>query len=215
MATNASLLFSTGGQFNGQKTFRPMAGKYFWPSHLRLVDSITTNTMTAARYYYVPFIVEHPVTYAGAWCYNSGAADNGKKIKIAAFNESASGGPGSLAKSFGEVTLTGASALRNFASSWSPNPGRYYLAIVSDTAPSMYLMAAGDSESTAGLWGPNVASNTMGFLANVPVSTSLLNLQGHYDYVGGTYANFPEATAITPTATDNAFNDLPSFGLYT
>lgn len=203
------------GQFNGVKTFLPMAGKYFIPPHMRLVASAVTATMTAARYYYVPFVIEYNKTYAGAWCKNATAGDSGKKIKIAIYNESASGGPGTLAKSFGEVTLGAASALQNFASSWAATPGRYYLAIVSDTAPTMYLMAAADSITTAGMLLPNVAANSMGMLAQVFTSTSLLNLQPHNDYVAGTYANFPEATSLTPTASEGSFNTTPAFGLYT
>jgi len=203
------------GQFNGTKAFIAMAGKYFWPNHLRPVASGTTAAMTAARYVYVPFVVEHATTFAGAWCKNSGTGDSGKKIKIAAFYEKDTGGPGALAKNFGEVTLGATSALQNFASSWAAAPGRYYLGIVSDTAPTMYLMAAADSYTSAGFAPVNVAANSMGILAQVFTTTALHNIQAHHDYVAGTYANFPEATAVAPTASESAFNSTPFFGLYT
>ena len=147
--------------------------------------------------------------------YNSGVGDNGDKVKIAAYNEATGGGPGTLAKSFGEVTLTGASAVRNFASSWSASPGKYYLELVTDNAVGMFCMCAVDQATSAGFFMPNMAANTMGFLAAPPNSSARSSLVPAGDYVGGTYANFPESTSLTPVTTVAGVNQIPFFGLYT
>mgnify|MGYP003478330757 CR=1 FL=1 len=204
-----------GGQFGGYPSFRKMAGRYFYPPHLVPTESATTMNTTGARYYIVPFVVESLTTFAGAWCYNSGVGDNGDKVKIAAYNEATGGGPGTLAKSFGEVTLTGASAVRNFASSWSASPGKYYLELVTDNAVGMFCMCAVDQATSAGFFMPNMAANTMGFLAAPPNSSARSSLVPAGDYVGGTYANFPESTSLTPVTTVAGVNQIPFFGLYT
>lgn len=206
---------SNSGQFNGVKSFKPMAGKYLMPPHLVKEPQANSLNTTGARYYFVPFIVEQPITFAGAWCYNQGVGDNGDKAKIAAYNEASGGGPGTLAKSFGEITFTGASALRNFASSWTATPGKYYLAFVTDNAVAMQCMAQYASFSGAGQILPNPAGLTMGELATVTLSTTPAAASPTCDYVAGTYANFPEATALTPTASGAGVQSCPLFGLYT
>jgi hypothetical protein len=200
--------------FNGARDPRRQASRYFWPHHLT-PDKNTALATTGARYYVAPFFVSAPTTFAGAWCYNSGAGDNGDKIKIAAYNESGSGGPGTLAKDFGEVTLTGASAVRNFASSWTAPSGWYYLELVSDNAVSLYTMAAGVSVSGVGLFPLNHLANQLG--VSVPtVSTAPEYEIPAGEYVGGTYANFPEATSLTPATTlFSTGGSFPWFGLYT
>lgn len=210
-----ALFAQNSGQFNGLPSFKPMAGKYLTPPHL--VKEVQANSLstTGARYYFVPFIVEQPITFAGAWCYNQGVGDNGDKAKIAAFNEASGGGPGTLAKSFGEITFTGASALRNFASSWSATPGKYYLAFVTDNVVAMQCMGQYVNFSAAGQALPNVAGNTLGELGGVTLDTTPAGASPNADYVAGTYANFPEATALTPTASAVGIQSCPLFGLYT
>lgn len=204
-----------GGVFYGARSPKKGAGRYYIPPHMLIDASGTTMNTTAARYYIVPFYVEQPTTFAGAWTINSGAGDNGDKVKIAAYSEGTSGNPGSLAKSFGEVTLTGASATRTFASSWSANPGWYYLEMVTDNAVSFYCMAPVGSISAVGLSLPNVAAASTGTIGAPSVSSAV---SGNYiagDYVGGTYANFPEATSLTPTNSLIGVANFPLFGLYT
>ena len=145
--------------------------------------------------------------------YNSNTTDNGDKVKIAAYNESASGGPGTLAKNFGEVTLTGVSAVRTFASSWAANPGWYYLAMVSDNAVECHIMTAMPLNTLVGELTPNMAANMLG-VSTPTVGTNHNSAVPSSEYVGGTYANFPESTALTPTTTIFA-QTTPVFGLYT
>jgi hypothetical protein len=204
-----SLFSGAGGTFLGVQGPQKRAGKNYWPQHLQLGGTARTLTTTAARQYSVPFYVDRPTTFAGAWAQNSGAGDNGDKIKIAAFVWET----GVLAKSFGEVTLTGAAALRQFASSWAASPGWYDLRLISDNTVDLYaynamISAAGPVEplpaDQLGTYdAPTIAANTL----NSPLG----------DYVAGVYANFPEATALTTTNTlrsSTSGGTFPSFGLY-
>lgn len=215
--TRASEVFrGGGGQFYGAAAPRKGAGKLFWPPHMYPELSGGGNAKTAGRYYIAPFIVEKVTVFAGAWTYNKGTGSNGYKIKIAAYAEDVDGGAGALAKDFGEVTLTGAEALRQFASSWTATPGVYYLYLVSDSAPSMFNMNAVKQASAAGMILPNVAANTLGvFVGNFAPSSTNGEPTPQGDYVDGTYANFPEAIALAPTNTITSANTFPLMGLYT
>ncbi len=70
------------------------------------------------------------------------------------------------------------------------------------------------NESSVGL-APVPIGNQMGrFVISAPSSDSLAAMPVS-DYVAGTYANFPEATALVPTTTLNSNGVTPLFGLYT
>jgi hypothetical protein len=205
---------ANNGQLLGVRGPTKKTGRYFWPAHLSLGGTGYALTVTASRYYIVPFYVDKPTTFAGAWTQNTSAGDTGFKIKIAAYSEAAAGGPGAIAKDFGEVTLTAAAALRNFASSWTAPAGWYWLELTSDSATTLYAYLA--SVTSAGNWTPQ-PSDQIGTL-DAPVVGGLGVLTPIGDYVGGTYANFPEATSLTPTNTiraNNASGTFPVFGLYT
>lgn len=210
-ATSAQSLY---GLFSGAPGPIKQASRYFWP-HQCFPVRTTALTTTAGRYYIIPFYLDRAKTFVGAWCFNSGAGDNGETIKIAIYNESTSGGPGTLAKNFGEVTLTAASAVRNFASSWSATPGMYYLELVANSALALYSMGTMDMQTDVGQILPS-AANVMG--VTTPLAVSAVDYQIPVgEFVAGTYANFPEATSLTPTTT--IMNDdggtFPFMGLYT
>jgi len=201
------------GQFGGVRGIIKPSGKYFIPPHLTYVgDSTTTAATTGARYYVVPWYFDRPTTLAGAWCYNGGVGDNGDKAKMALYSEAAAGGPGALVKNFGEITFTGAIALRTFASSVSITPGMYYLEFVTDNAVTMCLMASSIYQTAAGAFVPNVLSNMNGSYG-VTLDTVGPRSIPAADYVAGTYANFPESTSLTPTATLYGAT-VPLFGVY-
>lgn len=203
-----------GGQFGGYQSYKKASGRYYMPPHMFIETSGTTMNSTAARYYIVPFIVEAPTTFAGAWTYNGGAADNGDKVKIAAYSEATSGNPGALAKNFGEVTLTGASAVRTFASSWTANPGRYFLEMVTDNAVNFFCMSPYMYSTAVGMTNVNMAMQTMGTVGAPTVGAAFISNMAAADYVAGTYANFPESTSLAPTNTIYSIGSVPLFGLY-
>ena len=203
-----------GGLFYGTRSPKKASGRYYIPPHMLIEASTTTRTTTAARYYITPFYVEQPTTFAGAWTINSGVGDNGDKVKIAAYSEATAGGPGTLAKSFGEVTLTGASAIRTFASSWSANSGWYYLVMVTDNTADFYCMCPIAALTAVGNFTPNQAINSVGVVGTPNVGSTFSGNVPAGDYVAGTYANFPEATSLTPTNTVYGTGVFPLFGLY-
>jgi hypothetical protein len=71
----------------------------------------TLNT-TATRLYYSPFFVGAAVTFTRCYTQNQGAGDNGEVYRTGAYANDGASGPGTLISDFGEVTLTGATALR-------------------------------------------------------------------------------------------------------
>lgn len=210
-ANNTGLL---GGMFGGIRAPAKIAGKYFTPPHLTPSLTSASFSTTAARYYFVPFYIDRPTTFAGAWFFNGGTGDNTKNGKIAAYAEAAAGGPGALAKSFGAAGITATAALRTLASSWAATPGWYYLAFVNDSAATMYAMAPSGIQTNVGLIGTPLAMQ-LGRFSYAGPSAAITNGGPAADYVAGTYANFPEATALTPTATADDSVGVPLFGLYT
>jgi len=205
------------GQFIGITSPIKPTGKYFIPPHLIVGLSGNATATTGARYYVVPWYFERQTTLAGSWCHNGGAGDNGDKAKMALYAEAAAGGPGARVKDFGEITFTGAAAVRTFASSATINPGMYYLEFVTDNAVTMFVMSALEAPSNAGGFLPNTASNVLGRYGGFAPTTNPYSNSPSSDYVGGTYANFPEATSLTPATTlsGNFTESTPLFGLYT
>lgn len=210
-ARNSGVL---ANQFGGAPALIKPTGRYYLPHDMMAEVTGTTLATTAARYYVVPFYVDRPTTFAGAWTFNGGAGDNGDKCKIAAYYEAATGGPGTLAKSFGEVTLTGAAAGRTFASSWLAAPGMYYLEFVNDNSVTMYCMTTLGTVTAVGQVGVPVGAGMKGWSTTFVPSSAVRGF-AIGEYVGGTYANFPEATSLTPATTVSVFDTFPIFGLYT
>lgn len=187
------------GLYANQNPPHYITGAYYPPAGL-----VTSNTaiaaVTATRCYYFPFAIWEPHTFTAAMSANGGAADNGKKYRCMIFNDNgATGGPGTLAKDFGEVTLTGAGADRTLTSNWAALPGIYWGAMWFETNPAML----GFIPSPAGIGGGNGPAlyNFIGSF-NTP-SAMFGNLSmptGHY--VDTAYGAAP-ATAVAPNASVN------------
>lgn len=172
--------------------------------------------MTATRCYYFPLPIWEAHTFQGASIVNTGAADNGKRIRLMVFNDNgAAGGPGTLAKSFGEITLTGAGAARLLSSSWAATPGDYWGAVWCESGCNLSSMAPFEQFTQAGFaHGPQL-THFMGSFS-VPSSTTVISF-GHY--VATAYGAAP-ATAVAPNATyentpgtSAGVGGLPSFWL--
>jgi len=206
-----STLGGGGGIVNGVKRLKAFTGQYLYPQHLKSAAAASYTT-TANRYVFIPFWLESGDTWTGVAVYNSGAGDTGEKMKIAVYNyDLTTGAPSTVAKNFGEITLTAAAAERKLASSWTVTvSGWYYLTFVADNAFNLY--GAAPVLSAVGV-GPSITMANPRFTG--PASQDLGEFTVAY-YVAGTYANFPEATAITPT-TDIlgvAGTIMPSIALY-
>ena len=171
-------------------------GLYLPQGYYSIGGSFTT---TVNRCYYFPFAVNRPYTFAGAVTGNQGTGDNGEKLRMMVFrDDAAAGGPGTLEKDFGEITLTGAAATRTLTSSWAAVPGLYWGAIWHETAAAMHGMAPHYSDTAAGTFN---AMNPVHIIPNltwaVGVSTNSL---AHALYVDTAYGVAP-SSAVTPTAT--------------
>lgn len=152
-------------------------------------------TTTINRCYYVPFAIVAARTFQGASVVNQGTGDNGEKIRLMVFNDNgAAGGPGTLAKDFGEITLTGASAVRTLSSSWAATPGIYWSAVWHKTAADMYSMENYHIATAVGAINANVAGDMIGDLG---WTGGIRTVQAHY--VDTAYGAAP-STAVAPTA---------------
>lgn len=208
-------LFGGVGTFLGRSPPVLMTGKVVLPQYLKPCG--TGAPITSGRIYYAPIILPGNITYSGMKTYNSGTGDNGNKIKMAAYFESATGGPGALAKSFGEVTLDGTAAIRSAASSWTPGPGLYFLAFAGNAAISMYTMISIGRDSAAGYILANPITTMLGgFASDYLAASNDGDIFG--DYVSGTYSSFPADPATAPTNTIMGVSVvsaiMPIFGLY-
>ncbi len=193
------------------------AGVAVYPPHCNAVTNTSTVTVTAGRYYIAPFWFNGRTTFSGALFHQGGTGDSGKKVKIAFFYPTAAGPIGALAKSFGEYTLDGSATTKQMASSWRPPRGWYWGEFVCDGGGVFNGMRS--EAYVSGVGGGSV--NPLAQLLGAIVANALLaeNTRNQYigDYVAGTYANFPEATSLAPTASISASTaaSFPAFGLYT
>lgn len=208
---------SANGIFNGAPAPRLMAGKTLWPPHMSPnMDVAQVFALTASRYFVIPFYVSHQTTFAGVKFKQNGNL-NGQKVKIAFYNEASGGGPGTLAKNFGEATLGAATAINTIASSWTAPAGWYYGELTGNSASSLFSMGNRLQVSDVGYTPPPAYTYLLGafFTEAFAVGVNQKQLYGG-DYVGGTYANFPEATSLTPATSViyEAALSLPAFCLY-
>lgn len=119
---------------------KPITGALYTPPGYTKAGTGVTTTIN--RCYYIPWVIVRAITFAAAVTENTGTGDNGETYRVMFFNDdAAAGGPGSLAKDFGEVTLTGAAAVRTLASSWAATPGMYWGAVWHSSSAAMVAMA--------------------------------------------------------------------------
>lgn len=218
MATNASTVFAGGGSLLGVRPPPLITGKFILPDGYRRGHN-TTVTLTASRYYYAYQYIDRLETFSGVKFKDSGVGNNTKKVKIAAFTiDQTTGALGSLAKNFGEVTLDAVAGIETMASSWTPTYiGWHILALTSDSNPVICAMARSWTETTAGMMPPDIHDFRLGaFPTEFFAETATTNPRpNNGDYKDGTYANFPEATGLAPTASIvGVANTFPMFGLY-
>lgn len=190
--------------FNGTPTPTWATGVMRGPNWV-VDDSAASITTTATRLYYYPMYFDRAETLAGARTCNGGAADNGETYRVGLyFDDGASGGPGTLAKDFGQVTLTAAVAVRTLASSYTmTSPGWYWIAVHHNTACAMYAYEA--AVATDLNFCRNIGSITVG-TANEWNGNQL----EPFFYVDTAYGALA-STAVAPTASTVA---APAVRLY-
>lgn len=216
--TDISAKYPGAGPYMGIDPPGLLSGKTHFPAHLQPVSNTSQVTVTAARYYIAPWFFSGRQTYAGALFKQGGTGDNGKKVKIAFFNQTAAGLIGTLAKSFGEYTCDANATIKQMASAWTPPRAWHWGMFVCDGAGVFDGMTADRALSGVGHVPHSPTANMIGAI----VANAFISENGggpyHGDYVAGTYANFPEATGLAPTASIIGLTTnqvvFPAFGLY-
>lgn len=186
--------------FGNQPTPKIITGAVYPPSSYGFCVSAVTTTIN--RCYYFPWHIDQAHSYPSVICKNNGAGDNGEKVRIMFFkDDAAAGGPGTLAKDFGEITLTGAAAYRTLtpATPWAATPGMYWGAFWCETAADWYGMQPVQLQTAAGYsMGPHM-TNMIGVISTAPDFLVRLGHVAHGHYVDTAYGAAP-ATAVAPTA---------------
>jgi len=200
MATRASTLF--GSDVSLQTPPKWASGQTIRPDYAILDASAVTTTAT--RLYYVPMFFPRAESFSGIRTYNQGTGDNGETYRCGIYEESTNGGPGSLLQDCGEVTLTGAAAVRTLAQSFSiSTPGWHYLAMHFNSDAAMYRMYLGATAAQiqrAQLFGDYET------LQNSNTGTAAK----HFAYVDTAYGALA-STAVAPTNGDWV---CPSIAVY-
>lgn len=191
--------------------FRPpklITNTFILPAGYFALSSNNSTTVNRCNYFPLPIWEAH--TFQGASVFNAGAGDNGEKFRLMVFRDDGSGGgPGTLEKDFGEVTLTAASAIRTLTSSWVAAPGMYWGAVWGDSVSSMISMAP---------WQEDTKCMLLDLGAEMGYFTPLGNNQIVYGmYVDTAYGAAPStavaATATLTSAPGGTSTPLPAFWL--
>jgi hypothetical protein len=192
-----ALFNNSSGPFNGILPPAYVSGVgASYPPHWALYHTGTLNT-TATRLYYIPFYFNSLTAFTGLRSYNSGAGDNGEVFRMGVYEAAltSSGGrglPGTRLVDCGEVTLTGASAVRTLASSFTPTyVGWHWLAYHANSAAAMYAVVNANQAGSPAYIGTSFS---------LPVSAALGSQFGGL-YVDTAYGALA-ASAVAPTGVD-------------
>jgi hypothetical protein len=202
MGTRASAVYGKAGPIEGAPFIGYDTGVRNMPHYIG--RSGATLTTTATRAYYIPYFVAEAVTFSSLLTFNQGVGDNTDTYRLAIYANDGTAGPGTLIQDVGEVTLTGASALRTlsatinleaYANQW------VWVMFHANQAADMYDMKC--SISTADY---TTRALMFGTLGSEFASTTADRIFRYVDTAYGAAA----ATAVTPTATTAA---APAFAL--
>lgn len=192
---------SNSGSFNGVKPLGAISGcGISYPPHWAVIVTNGIAT-TATRLYYIPYYFEEVRAFTGIRTENFGAADNGDTYRCGVYQATllstgSRGGPGALIADCGQVTLTGASAIRTLASSFTPAyVGWHWLAFATNLSATMSSMSNASSTAANGYGSPMY----MGFgVSSISIATAGTQTFGAL-YVDTTYGALA-STAVAPTA---------------
>lgn len=195
-ARTAGLL---SGPYFGFRPPKLITGCYYPPAGFS--QSNTGLATTATRCYYVPFPIFEAHTFTAASIFNTLTSDTGKKFRIMIFNDdAASGGPGTLAKDFGEITLDNTAAVRTLTSSWSAAPGMYWAAVWGDSSATIASMIPWSAATAVGFSIGYAVDHAIGTFSATGFNSS--SIYGVSVYVDTTYGAAP-ASAVAPNNTLN------------
>ena len=162
------------------------SGRIYGSQYYDTIGGAASVTTTSTRLTYQPFFVQSAITFTRAYTYNNGAGDNGDTYRTGAYTDS-NGSPGTLILDFGEVTLTGASAMRTQTISLNLAP---YVGQI--------IWLCDHANQAAGMYGWNT------FLANLPNNQMFGAYSASFSatpslYVDTAYGALA-STAVAPTA---------------
>lgn len=194
---------SNSGPFNGTTAPIPISGVngLTIPHWASIQQAVLTTTAT--RLYFIPFYFPRAgLAYSGLKSRNTGAGDNGDTYRQGVYQaDFTTGLPSTLVKDCGEVTLTGAAAMRTLASSWTtPYEGWGFLAHHANQAADMQpLSNINSTASTAVGLITSFAQNFMFGIDNTTLNLSPVAATFGAYYVDTAYGAFA-STAVAPTA---------------
>lgn len=197
MARTSSL--GSGGSFNGVPSLGYLAGVgATYPPHWATLTNANALATTINRLYYIPYYFESLTAFTGLKLYNNNTGDNGDKCRAGVYQRSPTTFlPTSLIVDAGEVTFTGAAAIRTLAQSFTPAyVGWHYIAVHFNAAVDMQWISTQEPVSTVGVTTGFPAKNIFG--VSTQVLQSYASTFGAY-YVDTAYGALA-STAVAPTA---------------
>ena len=122
-----------------------VTGRYYTPDMAYF--GVGTGNSVADRLYFAPFYPQATNTFDRLGIYNTGAGDNGEKVRVGIYNSS-SGRPSSLVVDGGELTFAAAAALNVATISQSLTLNTlYFLAAVFDNTSAVNMIQDGEINS--------------------------------------------------------------------
>ncbi len=171
---------------------------FFYTSQFFTTPIAGGTTTTATRLYYMPILIFKGHVFTACETFNASAGDNGEKYRVGIYTHGTAG-PGTLVGSFGEVTLTGAEAVRELTANVTvPKSGLYWLAVHFESATVMQCVNAANKQLTAAGYLPSMMPQALlGYKSATTALTDPLNSMTLY--VDTTYGALA-STAVAPTA---------------
>lgn len=171
--------------------------------HYILVGVTAGFTTTSTRAYYMPYYVAEPVVFSGIKTGNVGTGDNGDTYRVAIYANDGTAGPGTLIVDAGQVTLTGAAAVRTLSVSidLTTYSGRWVWVMVHCNQASLLH----DMTAVAATVG---AQNMVASFGTFDFGSTTYDYNKVFRYVDTAYGA-AASTAVTPTASTGT---APLFG---
>ena len=159
-------------------------------------------TTSIGGIFFEPFYVWRPQAFRGMSVVNTSTSENGKVAMLGLYNDdSSSGGPGTLAHTFGQITFGTISAVTTALNTANLNRGRYWMTAWFASQCGMYRL---DIAAAAGSIGAMLTSPDIGAIS----PSSQRQQQGWYATT--TYATTFPASAVTPITSLEARMDAGS-----
>lgn len=205
--------YSNSGPYGGLPPPIPVAGMGFLPYGYTADGG--TKTMTNGIMYISPWPIFRTQSFSGSQFYESGAGNTGNKMRIGLYAEALTGGPGTLLKDFGEVSMSGSAAVRQSASAYTAiGPQMCYIVGLSNASSLVASMNFLQSVSSVGLYVPPALSSLLGDFSGARIAAAAASSALIGWTASQTYGALP-STAPTPTGDFlGGGGNFPALALY-